>query len=79
VKTGRGALVSDVRGEVESDNGVLVIRRIRVHHRVGVPTDVEQVVREVHAKYPMQCPLYRTLHGCIEITTTYELVPAPAA
>lgn len=78
MKTGRGALVSDVRGEVETDDGVLVIRRILVHHRLGVSPELEGTVREVHQNYRMQCPLYRTLHGCIEIATTYELVQAPS-
>ena len=75
VKTGRGALSSDVRGEVETEEGVLVIRRIFVHHRVMAPEDVREVVADVHASYPMNCPLYRTLHRCIEIITSYELVP----
>ncbi|HVP44661.1 MAG TPA: hypothetical protein VMS96_14615 [Terriglobales bacterium] len=75
MKTGRGALVSDVRGEVETEDGVLVIRRIRVHHRLAVPAEAGDVVREVHQQYPLQCPLYRTLHRCIDISTTYELVP----
>ncbi len=62
---------------MDSDEGVLVIRRIRVHHRLAVPAEAGDVVREVHQKYQMQCPLYRTLHRCIDISTTYELV-APA-
>ena len=75
VKTGRGALTSDVRGEVETDDGVLVIRRIFVHHRLAVPENVRSVVDEVHKAYPLHCPLYRTLYRCIEFTTSYELVP----
>lgn len=54
---------------------MLVIRRIRVHHRLAIAADAEETVRSVHAEYPMQCPLYRTLHGCIDIKTTYELAP----
>jgi len=54
VKTGRGALSSDVRGEVETEEGVLVIRRIFVHHRVMAPEDLREVVAEVHTSYPMR-------------------------
>ncbi len=62
---------------METEDGVLVVRRIRVHHRLAVPPEAGDVVREVHQNYKMQCPLYRTLHRCIDISTTYELV-APA-
>jgi hypothetical protein len=28
----------------------------------------------VHALYPMSCPLYRTLHDAIRLTSSYDLV-----
>ena len=79
VKTGQGALTSNVRGEVETEDGVLVIRRIFVHHRLKTSQDVRNTVEEVHKNYPMHCPLYRTLHRCIEFKVSYELVPAAKA
>jgi hypothetical protein len=66
-----------VRGEVETEDGVLVIRRIFVRHRLVVPEDVSGVVEEVHKDYPLHCPLYRTLHRCIDIRTSYEVVSTP--
>ena len=74
IKTGQGALTSEVRGEVEIEDGVLVIRRIHVAHRLAVPESAHAVVEEVHESYPNHCPLYRTLRGAIEITSSYELV-----
>ena len=68
--------MSEVRGEVETEDGVLVIRRIFVHHRVAVSENVRSVVEEVHNAYAMQCPLYRTLHRCIDFKISYELTPA---
>lgn len=68
-----------MRGEVESEEGVLVIRRISVQHRLALSEDVRGIVEEVHSSYPMRCPLYRTLHRCIEIETSFELVPSPAS
>jgi hypothetical protein len=35
-------------------------------------------VERVHGIYAMRCPLYRTLHKAIQLTSSYELV-APAA
>jgi uncharacterized OsmC-like protein len=65
-----------VRGEVETEDGVLVIRRIVVHHRLAASEDLRSTVEEVHRAYAMKCPLYRTLHRCIEFTISYELVSA---
>jgi len=65
-----------VRGEVETEDGVLVIRRILVHHRLAVSENVRSVVEEVHNAYVMQCPLYRTLHRCIDFKISYQLTPA---
>jgi hypothetical protein len=59
---------------VETEDGVLVIRRIFVHHRVAASDNIRSLVEEVHNAYPMQCPLYRTLRRCIDFKTSYELV-----
>lgn len=62
-----------MRGEVESENGVLVIRHVSVHHSLVAPENVREVVEAVHSEYPLRCPLYRTLHRCVDIRTSYEL------
>lgn len=64
---------ADVVGEVETEEGVLVIRRIHVAMRLEAPEDVRETVERVHGIYAMRCPLYRTLHTAISITTSYEL------
>ena len=73
-----GRLRADVVGEVETEDGVLVIRRVHVAMRLEAPEDVRETVERVHGVYAMRCPLYRTLHTAIRITTSYELV-APRA
>jgi uncharacterized OsmC-like protein len=65
-----------VSGEVETEEGVLVIRRISVHHRLVAPEDAREVVEAVHGEYALRCPLYRTLHRCIDIKTSYQLATA---
>ena len=61
-------------GEVEKEDGVLVIRRIHVTYRLrDVPPDREGTVRRVHEIHADHCPVYRTLHRCIDITTELEL------
>jgi len=73
-----GKLTADVRGEVETEEVVLVIRRIHVMMRLVAPEDVKETVERVHAIYAMHCPLYRTLHNAIQLTSSFELV-APAS
>ncbi|MGA7622381.1 MAG: OsmC family protein [Candidatus Acidiferrales bacterium] len=69
-----GKLTADVKGEVETEEGVLVIRRIHVAMRLVAPEDVKETVERVHAIYAMRCPLYRTLHEAIQLTSSFEIV-----
>jgi hypothetical protein len=69
--------VSELRGEVETEEGVLLIRRILVHHRLMAQEELRGVVEAVHNDYPLHCPLYRTLYRCIDIKTFWELVSGP--
>ena len=67
-------LTAEVTGEVEEEDGVLVIRRIHVSMRLVAPEDTREKVERVHAVYPMSCPLYRTLHNAIRLTSSYDLL-----
>ena len=69
-----GRLKADVIGEVETEEGVLVIKRIRVHMTLAALPGVRDTVERVHGFYAMQCPLYRTLHSAIDLTSTYTIV-----
>ena len=69
-----GRLIADVRGEIESDAGVLVIRRVHVRFLLKAAEDVRDTVERVHAVYKDKCPVYRSLRPAFEITSAYELV-----
>ena len=69
-----GKLTANVTGEVEEEEGVLVIRRIHVSMRLLAPEDTREKVQRVHSVYAMSCPLYRTLHNAIQLTSSFELV-----
>ena len=71
-----GRLTAEVTGEVEAEEGVLVIRRIHVAMRLVAPDESRDTVERVHGFYAMRCPLYRTLHGAMALSSSYELVPA---
>ncbi len=69
-----GKLSAEVTGEVEEEDGVLVIRRIHVAMRLIALEQAREKVDRVHAIYAMKCPLYRTLHGAIRLTSSFQLV-----
>jgi len=71
-----GKLTADVTGEVETEEGVLVIRRIHVTLKLAAPEEARETVERVHGMYAMRCPLYRTLHTAIALSSSYELVHA---
>jgi uncharacterized OsmC-like protein len=69
-----GALVADVRGEVEKEDGVLVIRRIHVIYRLKAGEECRETVQRVYGFHQDKCPVYRSIHRAIDITTEYEIL-----
>jgi uncharacterized OsmC-like protein len=74
IDASEGKLSAEVTGEVEEEDGVLVIRRIHVAMRLVAVEQTREKVDRVHAVYAMNCPLYRTLHGAIRLTSSFQLV-----
>ena len=74
INASQKALTAEVRGEVESEDGVLVIKRIHVAHKITAPADAREIVERVHGIYAQKCPVFVTLRKAIEITSSYELV-----
>jgi uncharacterized OsmC-like protein len=76
-----GRLSADVRGEVEEEDNVLVIRRVHVtfHLRTGVPEQVRETVDRVHRVYADRCPIYRSLKPAFAISSSFELESEQAA
>jgi uncharacterized OsmC-like protein len=69
-----GKLTANVTGEVESEDGVLVIRRINVAMRLIAPESIRETFERTHSIYAMHCPLYRTLNKAIRLTSSVELL-----
>lgn len=74
IDANNGKLVAEITGEVETEEGVLIIRRIHVAMRLVAPEASRETVERVHGMYAMRCPIYRTLHNAIQISSSYELV-----
>ena len=73
IDASNGKLVGEVTGEVESEEGVLVIRRIHLSMQLAAPEQARETVERVHGLYAMRCPLYRTLHKTIQLTSSFTL------
>jgi uncharacterized OsmC-like protein len=64
------------RGEVEVDDGVLVLRRIHVVFTLkDVAADKVAAAERAHEVFKTKCPIYRSIHRAIDITTELTLVP----
>ena len=81
INASNGKLTGEVTGEVETEDNVLVIRRVHVAMRLvaSETPELRQTVERVHSLYPMNCPLYRTLHKAIELTSSVVIVAHGAA
>ena len=69
-----GRLAAEVRGGVGKEEGVLVIRHIHVKYLLRAAGEDEDAINRAYDLHPMRCPVYRTLHGCIEITTELAIL-----
>ena len=67
-------MTSQVTGEVEKEDGVLVIKRIHVVYQLKAGTEHAETVERAHAIHKEYCPVYRSIYTAIDITTEFELV-----
>jgi uncharacterized OsmC-like protein len=78
IDASNGKLTAEVTGEVETEEGVLVISRIHVAMRLIAPDESRSTIERTHGIYAMRCPLYRTLHKAIQLTSSFELTTPTA-
>lgn len=64
--------MAEAEGEIENEDGVLVIKRIHVRYHLTVPPGKEDVARRVHEMHREFCPVYRSIRDAIEVTTEIE-------
>jgi uncharacterized OsmC-like protein len=67
-------LTADATGEVETQDGVLIIRRIHVLLRLKAAREHRKTAERVHSTFANFCPVYRTLKPAIEVTTALAFV-----
>jgi uncharacterized OsmC-like protein len=62
-------LTAEAIGEVETEDRVLIIRRIHVVLRLKAAPEQRETAERAHEIFADRCPVYRTLKPAIEITT----------
>jgi uncharacterized OsmC-like protein len=72
IAAGAGLLSGHAAGEIEKEDGVLVIRRIHVTLRLKTDEANRPTAERVSGIFHDRCPVYRTLKTAIAMTT--ELV-----
>ena len=65
--------MAEVRGEVETDGSVLVLKRIHVVYRISGAGEHADTIARVHAVHHDSCPVYRSIEAAIDITTEYRI------
>ena len=66
-------LSADTVGEVEVENKVLVIKRIRQKFRLSAGEGDRATIERVLGVYADSCPVARSVKGSIDITSELEL------
>lgn len=68
-------LTSRAEADIEVEDGILVMKRLRVHYTVhGVPADKVDAAERAHSVHQRACGIARAITGNVEITTTMDLV-----
>jgi uncharacterized OsmC-like protein len=67
-------LTAEARGEVEVEDGVLVLKRIHVEYTLRLDADADrEKVQRAFERHPERCPLYRSIGSAVEMTTALRL------
>ncbi len=74
MKLEEGDLVTEVTGDVVKDGRVLKIARIEAVYHLKADPERRDTIARVHSFHADHCPVARTLQGCVEIVTRFELV-----
>ena len=66
-------LTSEVRGEIEKDGNVVVIKRIHVTYHLKLKPEQRETAERVLDFHADKCPVARTIKGCVDITTDLNM------
>jgi len=62
-------LTSEVKGDIEKEENILIIKRIFVTYRLKVADGQHDTAERVHGFHADYCPVARSVRDCIDIKT----------
>ena len=66
--------MGEATGEIEKEDGVLVIKRIHVRYTLRVDTGADrEKIQRAFEHYKPRCPVYRSISDSIVITDELEI------
>jgi uncharacterized OsmC-like protein len=68
-------LYIDAVGEHESEDGVLVLKRIHVTAHLKAPASQRETVERVFEVFATKCPMHQSIQKAIDITTQLDFRP----
>jgi uncharacterized OsmC-like protein len=68
----------DAVGEHESEDGVLVLRRIHVVAHLRAQSSQREAAERVFQVFASKCPMHQSIHKAIDITTELDFQPIQA-
>ena len=67
-------MVGEAVGEIESEDRVLVIKRIHVTYTLRLDADADRgAVQRAFDHHMARCPVYRSISAAIDVTTSLEI------
>lgn len=60
-------------GEIEKEENVLVVKRIHVIYHLKLDKTYRETAARVHGFHADYCPVYRTIHDCVDIMTELQM------
>ena len=79
IKASGDAYHAEATGEVEKEEGVLVIKRIHVLLHLKADASMRETAGRVHGVFHDRCPVYRSLKAAIAMTTELVFTEVPPA
>lgn len=75
IPASQGRLEGEGTGEVESEDRILILRRIHVRLKLKAKAADRETAERVHSFFAAMCPVYRSLKEAIQITTELAIEP----
>lgn len=70
IPAGNDRLIGETEGTISKDGNILFVESIHIRYRLTVDAGTDpEAIQRAHDAHPPNCPVYRTLEGCVRITT----------